>query len=276
MLRITAITFLLAVAAPAFVSPAAEAATWETTLERGSAAAVKAGKPMLIEFWADWCPPCRVMDAEVYPHPRVSKAMSKVQWVRVDVDKQERVSRQYNVTGMPTIVFADSYGTELFRFTGTLTADTLVQLLKELPSDVREINRLSQTVARDKNNFGALENLGRVLRAAALYRSSNVYYSRAIDTRATPEQKSARGEILVAMGQNDLKLQEFSEASRVFDRYLKEHAGGPAEAEAMLGLGRALLSQNKHQEAKQTLQALTARYKSGQEYREAIELLAGL
>ena len=162
-----AIRLLLLVAMLALVSPAAEAATWETTLERGSAAAVKAGKPMLIEFWADWCPPCRVMDAEVYPDPAVSKAMSKVQWVRVDVDEQERVSRQYNVTGMPTIVFADSYGTELFRFTGTLTVETLVQLLKELPSDVREINRLSQTIAGDKNNFGALENLGRVLRAAA-------------------------------------------------------------------------------------------------------------
>ena len=44
----------------------------------------------------------------------------------------------------------------------------------------------------------------------------------------------------------------------------------------MLGLGRALLFQNKRADAKRTLQTLTGRYKAGPIYNEAMRLLAGL
>jgi thiol-disulfide isomerase/thioredoxin len=252
------------------------AVNWETSLERGSAAALKANKPMLIEFWANWCPPCLVMDAEVYTDASVMEAMTKVVPVRIDVDKQPPVARKYELTGMPMLVFADSYGNELFRFTGTITAPTMIQLLEEFPGDVTSFNRLAQVLARDQNNFAALASLGRELKAAGLFRSSNEYYGRAMRGRTVPEQAGARGDILIAMGHNHLELKEFREAGNVFERYLEDFGGGPAEPEAMLGLGRALLFQNKRADAKRTLQTLTNRHKTGPAYSEAVRLLAGL
>lgn len=252
------------------------AVNWETNVERGSAAALKANKPLLLEFWADWCPPCLVMDAEVYTNVSVIEAMTKVLPVRIDVDKQPAMTRKYELTGMPMLVFADSYGNELFRFTGILTVPTLLQLLQELPGDVTNINQLTRILAKDKDNFAALESLGRELKAAGLFRSSNVYYGRATRVRTLPEEAGKRGDILIAMGHNHLELKEFREAARVFERYLADFRGGPAEPEAMLGLGRALLFQNKRPEAKRTLQTLTGRYKSGPIYTEAMRLLASL
>lgn len=249
--------------------------SWQTNLQKASATALSANKPILIEFWADWCPPCKVMDAEVYPDTAVIKAMAKVLPVRIDVDKQGDVARKYEVASMPTLVFADSYGNELFRFTGTITAATMIQLLQELPGDVTNINQLARILAKDKENFTALESLGRELKAAGLFRSSNVYYGRAIRGRTAPEQVSTRGDILIAMGHNHLELKEFREAANAFQRYLKDFSGGRAEPEAMLGLGRALLFQNKRADAKRALQTLTARHKTGPTYSEAVRLLAG-
>jgi hypothetical protein len=177
---------------------------------------------------------------------------------------------------MPMLVFADSYGNELFRFTGILTVQTLLQLLQELPGDVTNINYLSRILAEDVDNFAALESLGRELKAAGLFRSSNVYYTRATRVRTVPEQAGRRGDILIAMGHNHLEVKEFREAARVFERYLADVRGGPAEPEAMLGLGRALLFQNKRSEAKRTLQTLTGRHKTGPIYNEAVRLLASL
>jgi tetratricopeptide (TPR) repeat protein len=177
---------------------------------------------------------------------------------------------------MPTLVFTDSYGNELFRFTGAITAPTMMQLLSELPGDVTTINQLAQLIAKDKDNFSALQSLGRELRAAKLYRSSNTYYSRALRVRMPLQRAGGRGDILVAMGHNHLELKEFADAAKLFDRYLQELPGGPSEAEAMLGLGQAFLFQNKRAEAKRALQALTNKHKSGPAYDEANRLLAGM
>ena len=277
------------------------AVNWETNVERGSVAALKANKPMLLEFWADWCPPCLVMDAEVYSDASVIEAMTKVLPVRIDGDRQPAMTRKYELTGMPLLVsaasygntsigmpvssylrvmamlvFADSYGNELFRFTGILTVQTMLQLLEELPGDVTSINQLARILAKDKDNFAALESLGRELKGAGLFRSSNQYYGRALRGRTVPEQAGTRGGMLIAMGHNHLELKEFREAANVFGRYLEDFRGGPAEPDAMLGLGRALLFQNKRADAKRTLQTLTNRHKTGPAYSEAMRLLAGL
>jgi thioredoxin-like negative regulator of GroEL len=250
--------------------------SWQTDVPKASIAAVRTNKPMLLEFWADWCPPCLVMDQEVYTDVGVINGMEKLVPVRIDVDKQEAVARQYELAGMPTLVFTDSYGNELFRFTGTITAPTMMQLLDELPGDVTTFNQLAQLIAKDKDNFSALQSLGRELRAAKLYRSSNTYFGRALRVQVPSGQTGSRGDVLVAMGHNHLELKEFVEAAKVFDRYLKDMPGGPSEAEAMLGLGRALLFQNKRAEAKRALQALTSKHKSGPAPTEASRLLAGL
>jgi thioredoxin-like negative regulator of GroEL len=216
------------------------------------------------------------MDAEVYTNESVIQAMTKVLPVRIDVDKQPAVARKYALAGMPMLVFADSYGNELFRFTGTLTVPIMLQLMKELPGDVTKINRLSQILAKDKDHFDTLADLGRELRGAGFWRSSNRYYGAAMRIRARPEQAHTRGEILMAMGHNHLELKEFSDAGKVFERYLRDFGDGPAEAEAMLGLGRALLYQNKRDEAKRMLQALRGKYTSGGASNEAARLLVGL
>jgi thioredoxin-like negative regulator of GroEL len=267
---------LLLIAVLGVAAPAAAAVRWETNLNQARAAAIKANKPMLLEFWSVTCAPCKVMDTEVFSDERVATAMNKLLPVRVDMDKQPETARKYDVDGTPTLIFTDSYGNMLFRYTGLLMVDPVLQLLRELPGDMTRINQLSEKLARDKNDFAALEALGLELRKAGLYRSSNEYLGRAIRNRTARDRADASAGILWATGRNHLELHEFAEAARVFERHLREFPGRPEEPDVMLGLGRAFAEQNKKAEARRILQSLTTRHPAAPAAAAAKKLMASL
>ena len=121
---------------------------WYRDLEKASSAARESNKPLLIDFWADWCAPCRVMEKEVYADPVVVElASKKFLPVQLDFDRQQNLARKYNIAGLPTIVFTDSSGGELVRHAGIIDAKTMAELLRALPGNVSEFNRLGQVLA---------------------------------------------------------------------------------------------------------------------------------
>ncbi len=62
----------------------------------------KSDKPVLVDFWASWCAPC------MYMHPIVEKMASKyggkMEFARVNVDKNLELARRFNITGIPTFI----------------------------------------------------------------------------------------------------------------------------------------------------------------------------
>ncbi len=77
------------------------------------------GLPMLVDFSAEWCPPCRQMK------PVFQKLQTefegKVDLVTVDVDDNRDLAERYNVTSIPTLVYISPSGKELYRTVGLQT-----------------------------------------------------------------------------------------------------------------------------------------------------------
>jgi thioredoxin 1 len=72
---------------------------------------LKAGMPVLVDFYAEWCGPCKM--AEPIINQLADEFAGKVKIVKLNVDENQEISQQYQVMSIPTIiVFKDGKETE--------------------------------------------------------------------------------------------------------------------------------------------------------------------
>ena len=86
----------------------------------------KADKPVVVDFWAEWCPPCLMM-APIFEE--VAREFSgKAIFAKVNVDEAPELARRYNIMAIPTImVFVG--GKPVDKVVGALGKEGLVSLL---------------------------------------------------------------------------------------------------------------------------------------------------
>lgn len=75
------------------------------------------GKPVFVDFYADWCAPCKQLDRETFADSRVKEALANFTLVKVDCTKPDARTRafmdRFAVSGMPTLLFLTLSGEEL-------------------------------------------------------------------------------------------------------------------------------------------------------------------
>jgi thioredoxin-related protein len=137
--------FLLALFSftPALANP--PAGPWSTDLAKAMQTAKQAGKPVLVMFSAEWCPPCNTMKKNVFTRPEVQDALKT--WVPVYVDEAAapELLERFKIEGFPTFAMLNSQGEELDRFIGGRPAKEFIGRI----GDALKINNEAESLNKD-------------------------------------------------------------------------------------------------------------------------------
>ena len=101
-------------------------------LDEALARAQRERKPVVLDFYAEWCAPCLRMEKNTFRDDRVKALLGRCVFVRVDTDKQPDIARRMAVEGLPDIRFVLPDGRVIRRLRSFQDAESFRSELEEL------------------------------------------------------------------------------------------------------------------------------------------------
>ena len=92
---------------------------------------IKSDIPVLVDFYADWCGPCKVLSPIL---KQVKDELGdEVKIIKIDVDKNQTIAAKYQVRGIPTMLLF-KHGEQLWRQSGVMQKNDIVNIIRSFAS----------------------------------------------------------------------------------------------------------------------------------------------
>lgn len=103
------------------------------TSEQFEEEVLRSEKPVLVDFYAAWCGPCRILAPIL--EKVADEFAGRVKVVKVDIDHERDLAGHYRITGVPTLILFDG-GSDVWTTVGLPRAQDLIEQLEKASSGV--------------------------------------------------------------------------------------------------------------------------------------------
>jgi len=251
---------------------------WEKNFDEALKKARKAGKPVIVDFWADWCAWCHRLDKNTYADPWVARKAQEFVAVKVNTEGSRKdidVAVRYHVTSLPTVVFLSPEGRQLFRMNGYQGPGQFPRTLEGALRAARTVMSWEEALARHPDDPRALLALGSHLFDQEYFDESRELLQKAVSRDVEAElDERRRARMLLAIIEHVTR--NFGEAERLVKEALSLQPGPEDQPKLLFVLGRTYLSSGRQAEGVATFEVIVREYPQSPAAAKARESLVTL
>ena len=251
---------------------------WEKSFEEALKKAQKSGKPIVVDFWAEWCAWCERLNQNTYADPLVVQKAQDFVAVRVNTEgsrKEIDVAVKYHVTSLPTIVFLSPMGRQLGRVNGYQGPGQFPRTLEAAQAIARRVISWEDALRTNGDDPAALVALG-----AHDYDQQNFEDARDLLRRAAavdadePVDDRRRTRMLLAILEN--MDRNYASAEKLVKEALALGPRGEDNPKLLFVLGRTYVSWGRHAEGVATMEIIVRDYPQSPIAQKARETIVNL
>lgn len=153
---------------------------FQTDFETARELAVDFDRPMIIDFYTDWCKSCKTLDTVTFVDPLVIGMSLDYVFVKLNAEVDTALAQEYAISGFPTIVITKSNGEEIDRIWGYLpptdfynqvqlylqgkeTLEDYLSRLEDEPENLDYLSMIGEKYASRSRYDEAIEHYGKVI-----------------------------------------------------------------------------------------------------------------
>ncbi len=231
---------------------------WEKNFEKAQKAARESGRPLLLDFTAEWCKPCKMMDQEFWVRDDVIQAAKPFIAVKLNYDNERDLAFKYGASAIPFVVFADPLGNMVTfrRGFGSKNAREISQIFDEMPKDFSVLIPFYTAIEKKKNDGLALLQIADSYRAAKMTKLSCDFYKRALKTSEIQNDAEKKERVMAIIGVNYYSIRDYVNAENPLEDYVKAFPQGKNRETILFALVMTNIKQEKLKDANNYLEVL--------------------
>jgi thiol-disulfide isomerase/thioredoxin len=154
---------------------------WDLVLEK----AREDQQPILLDFHAPWCGPCKMLDSFVYNEKDVIQELASVLTVKfnIDIEANKHLKESFDISLLPTLVWCDAQGREVDRVTGFLDADEFLEKIGEFRLAEGDFSLVRKELLVDPEDPGLLLRMAELEAKRGNLEEAELQYRRLMNMR---------------------------------------------------------------------------------------------